>query len=165
MPKQRPGRSEQSVATPHDFLSRVKTALGIETFVWDFAASRVNTVSPRGYFDEADDALTIPDWHTKTGAKGWGWLNPPYANIAPWVERCADCGDLAHIALLVPASVGSNWFREEVLGQALVIALNGRLTFCGHTAPYPKDLMLCLYGPDVIPRFTVWDWRHDSSPI
>ena len=26
--------------------------------------------------------------------KGWNWLNPPYGNIRPWVEKAKALGDL-----------------------------------------------------------------------
>jgi hypothetical protein len=39
-----------------------------------------------------------------------------------------------------------------------VLGLNGRLTFKGTTAPYPKDCMLSVFG--VEPGFDVWSWRN-----
>lgn len=92
------------------------------------------------------------------GMAGVG-LTPPYSNIKEWVAKCD--GSLAAIALLVPASVGSNWFRDHVDGKARVFFLNGRVTFVGHKAGYPKDLILCLYGPDIAPGYEVWDWRKE----
>ena len=93
------------------------------------------------------------------------WLNPPYANIAKWTEKCArwravEAGAASEqrIALLVPASVGSNWFAEHVDGKALVIFLRPRLTFVGHVDPYPKDLLLAIYG--LPPGYECWRWRQ-----
>ena len=60
------------------------------------------------------------------------------------------------MAFLVPAAVGSNWFRDYVDGKALVLLLNGRLSFDG-AGPYPKDCILCLYG--IEPGYEVWSWR------
>lgn len=144
----------------------MRKALDIKEFVFDFAADLSNTVTPLGHFSEAQNALDPGNyWPRRTGGAGWGWLNPPYSHIAPWAERCADAAtDGAHITLLVPASVGANWFRDFVHGQARVIFLNGRLTFVGHMAPYPKDCMLCLYGPDVEIGYNVWTWRTESCP-
>lgn len=62
-----------------------------------------------------------------------------------------------HSRLLVPASVGSRWFAEHVHGWARVLALSGRLSFDG-IAPFPKDLILAVYGEP--PGFDVWDWRQ-----
>jgi len=167
MPERKPGRSEQSVATPPEFLAKVKEALGIRDFNWDFAADASNTVTPHGHYDEAQNALDPGRcWEKRIGVKGWGWLNPPYANIGPWVERCVETSEAGgHMALLVPASVGANWFRDYVDQKAHILLLNGRLTFVGHTAPYPKDLILCLYGPRITPEYRVWDWKNTACPL
>jgi hypothetical protein len=37
-----------------------------------------------------------------------------------------------------------------------------RLTFVGHTDPYPKDLALLLYGPSVSPGYEMWMWANDA---
>lgn len=159
MPKQRPGRSKQNYATPWEFVHRVETRLGIARFQHDFAADVTNSKGIT-HFDIKANALSLPslEWRWSVGPTGWGWLNPPYANIEPWAQMCYETY-LKHgtrIALLVPASVGSNWFRDYVFGAAKVLALNGRISFDG-IAPYPKDCMLCLYGEKA--GFDVWNWR------
>lgn len=168
MPAQKPGKSKQDYATPIEFLVAVKKLLGLVTqgFSIDLAADRGNRVCEE-YFDEALDALSPDspgvrgheDWSFYTGATGWGWLNPPYANIGPWAKKCVEQSDRAHIAFLVPAGVGANWFRDYVHGKARVLLLNGRLTFGGCAQPYPKDCIICLYGPDVKVGYDVWSWR------
>ena len=94
------------------------------------------------------------------GLKGNAWLNPEYRHIAPWAKKCAktrlDRG-AQKILLLVPASVGSNWFQRHCWEKSLVLLLNPRLTFVGHTHPYPKDLCLCVYG--VAPGIDIWRWK------
>ncbi len=69
--------------------------------------------------------------------------------------------DGARIAFLVPAGVGSNWYRDFVHNKARVLALNGRLAFIEGKPKllYPKDCILCLYGPDFAPGFDVWSWK------
>jgi hypothetical protein len=62
------------------------------------------------------------------------------------------------IALLVPASVGSNWYRDYVDRYAYVLFLNGRIDFIPGE-PYPKDCMLVLYGYSNKPGNRVWTWR------
>jgi len=61
----------------------------------------------------------------------------------------------------VPAAVGSNWYRDYVHKKCLVLALNGRLAFITGKPKllYPKDCILCLYGPDFAPGFDVWSWK------
>lgn len=149
MPRQRPGSSRQDFVTPDDFTWAVKLYLGISEFAADLAASPANTKAAF-YFDEAVDSLK-QCW---AGFVGWCWLNPPFRRIAAWARKCANAD--AFIAFLVPASVGSNWFRDYVAGKALVLFISGRLSFDGK-GPYPKDCMLCLYGPE--PGYRIWDWR------
>jgi len=158
MPAQKPGRSRQDYATPPEFIAAVKQRLGIESFVIDLAASADNTKAPL-YFDEENDSLA-QDWTTYAWDE-WCWLNPPFANIAPWAEKCKEAAIAGvRIAFLVPAAVGSNWFRDYVDGWAHVLMLNGRISFDGE-GPYPKDCILCLYGP-MHQGYSVWDWRKQA---
>jgi hypothetical protein len=48
--------------------------------------------------------------------------------------------------MLVPASVGSNWYAEHVHGKALELYLHPRIIFVGETIGYPKDLSLFVFG-------------------
>ncbi len=163
MPAQRPGRSKQDYATPADFIAAVKKRLGIREFTFDFAADRANAKA-KWFWTIQDDSLsrTPVEW-AEHATHGWGWLNSPYDHIDRWA-RCAAEGAAfgGSIACLWPASVGSNWFRDWVWPYAEVLALNGRLAFMPDKPAwlYPKDCMLCLYGPDVkAGAFDVWDWR------
>lgn len=169
MPQQKPGRSKQDYATPKDFIAAVKKRLGITEFAHDFAADRRNRKAET-FFSRKDSAFNYSplEWAVASGldnAMGhdsWGWLNPPFDDIAPWANRASLCKDEGgQIAMLVPASVGSNWFRDHVDGHALVLALNGRLAFMldQPTWLYPKDCILCLYSELLTPGFEVWDWR------
>jgi phage N-6-adenine-methyltransferase len=163
-PQQKPGRSRQDYRTPDDFTAAVKRRLGIAGFVHDFAAHAENTQA-RTWFgpgsDSYTDALVAPSW-SRYCRHGWGWLNPEFSNIEPWAKRCAaTAAEGGHIALLVPASIGADWFRDHVDGRALVLALNGRLAFIDGKPRdlYPKDCLLALYSPLVAPGFEVWSWR------
>jgi hypothetical protein len=57
--------------------------------------------------------------------------------------------------------VGSNWWRDNVDGKADVLFLNGRITFVGHNAPYPKDCAILLYAPFLNGNYSVWSWNND----
>ena len=158
MPAQNPSTSKQDYATPPAFLDAAKALLAIEAWDADLAADDDNAVA-WPYFTKSNSAFDAPSW--KLGV-GWNWLNPPYKDITPWVRRAY--GDLVvegtRTAVLIPASVGANWYRDYVHGRALVLALNGRLAFMPDkpTWLYPKDCILCLYAPTVVPGFEVWDW-------
>lgn len=154
MPRQKPRRSKQDYQTPANFLAAVKDRLGIAAFDIDLAATAENTAAVR-FYSKAENSLIQP-W--KVGA-GWNWLNEPFANIKPWVEKAWQEAQLgAQTAMLVPAGVGSNWWKHFVHKKAHVLLLNGRITFVGETQGYPKDCCLLLYGPNVKPAYTVWSW-------
>lgn len=160
-PAQKPGRSRQDFRTPPEFLEAVREKWHIEDFDIDLAASKENAVC-RHYFTEEQDALK-QCWKVGYGVN---WCNPPFANIEPWVRRgwqqstMLSRPNCAHTLLLLPAGVGSNWFRDWVEHKAVCWFLNGRLTFVGAKDPYPKDLILVEYHKDVLrPRCEVWNWR------
>lgn len=165
MPKQKPGRSKQDYQTPPEFLEAVRNRLD-DYFIYDLAASSDNCVV-YSYFDESMDSLK-QDWTKLRDAdepNKWCWLNPPYGNIEPWVKKCAEESlKGAHIACLVPASVGANWWRDYVENDAYVLFLNGRLKFVGAKDYYPKDCALLLYTPFIRSGSAVWDWRLDIPP-
>lgn len=179
MPAQRPHQSVQNRRTPEAFLAAVKHKLGITAFVIDLAADEENSVADLWY-DQAQDALKQP-W--KVG-DGWNWLNPEFGEIRPWVEKAWRESLLgAHTAVLIPAAVGSDWWRFWVDRKAHVLLLNGRLCFihdwattidpatlkegkgpprCYSSPPlYPKDCCLLLYSQGLSLSYDVWNWRKE----
>jgi len=159
MPKQDRNNSKQDYATPAPFIAAALARLRINRFNFDFAADASNHKAAK-YWTEKDNALnkTPAEW-AKACRGGWGWLNPPFKDIAPWAAACAAAEDQgAHIAFLVPASVGANWFVDSIHHRALVLGLNGRLDFIPGNH-FPKDCMLCLFGPTISPGFDVWCWK------
>ena len=182
------GASKQDWTTPPELIAAVEKRFG--KLVLDLAAEEWNSRCPYA-LTPADDALSI-DWTTYSRicrdayieeydreVYALSWLNPPYSDIKPWARKCAEeCNRGWEGAFLVPAAVGSTWFRDYVIGQAHVLFLRGRPTFLerdeetGELRPcrtwdkkrekwipagYPKDCMVCMYGWD--PDVEVWDWR------
>ena len=154
VPVQKPGRSKQDYRTPATFLTAVKTLLGIEEFAVDLAADALNTVAKKYHTEAVTQAWD--HW-----GLDWAWLNPPYATIEPWVLKAATAR--MNIAMLLPASVGANWWKQWVHRRAKVLFLNGRLAFIPDkpTWLYPKDCALLLYGPRTAAYddYDVWTWR------
>jgi phage N-6-adenine-methyltransferase len=152
MPKQRPGKSVQDVQTEPALMKAVHERFGAPDF--DLAASRENTQSP-AFYSKRDNSL-VREWHKLHGLL---WLNPPFSDLEPWAKKCAaESAKGARILLLTPASVGSNWFGEHVLPNALVLALAPRVTFVGHANCYPKDVILSYFHAGVR-GFDVWRWK------
>lgn len=158
-PAQRRGSSKQDYGTPPELLRAVRHRLQIDDFIVDVAASKENAVCDNFYTEE-DDGLS-QSWGYRETQGGWAWCNPPYSDITPWVATAVEEARRgANIAMLLPASVGSNWWRDYVQHQAYKVYLNGRLTFVGCSDPYPKDCALLLYTPWGFNGEEVWEWKQ-----
>lgn len=152
MPMQKPGKSRQDFPTPDDFIQAFIQRFG--PISYDLAADDTNTKCPSGWFDKVNDSLER-DWHKLPGNL---WLNPPYEKIEPWAFKCAEESRFgAKIFMLVPASIGSNWYRDYVEPYAYTLALNPRLSFDGKH-PYPKDCLLACYLHGFT-GFQTWEWK------
>lgn len=158
------GKSKQDVETPPEFIAAVVPKFG--KIAVDLAATKANTKAPT-FIGPETDSLTVR-WHRLVGLC---WLNPPYANIAPWAQKCAvESTKGAEILFLVPASVGSNWFWDWVWEWSDVYSV-GRMVFANCydkkgnliTTPYPKDLILCHYPGVTKQSFQRWRWNKKEE--
>lgn len=171
--------SKQCYGTPWEFIRACEAKFRLRC-AWDLAASEDNAKADR-YYDRQMNSLIQP-WHQIAAPGGFLWLNPEFNFIEPWVAKAASETDFGPICppifVLVPSSNGSNWFRNFVHKRACVYFLNGRITFDGQVEPpdwqakhpgktwkpqpYPKDLMLCVYGLGA-PGFDVWTWEQKAK--
>lgn len=164
-PSQKPGNSRQDYGTPGVFLDAVEARFG--HIAWDLAAHYENNVcedwiGPGGPVE--DDSLSpCISWRLLSPGRLL-WLNPPFSNIEPWAHKCSvEAHYGARIAMLTPASVGSEWFRRHVFGRARVLFLSPRLTFLGCKDPYPKDCMLSVFGEPA--TFECWRWDRSATDL
>jgi phage N-6-adenine-methyltransferase len=151
-PKHNKGSSKQDYGTPPELLAAIKSQLDINGFGIDLAATKENAVAPH-YLDETIDSLSC-EWVSEQ----WMWCNPPYSKITPWVKKASESN--ARIAMLLPASVGSNWWRDYVHEIAAEVwFLNGRVKFVGAPTHSPKDHVVIIYRPTMVPtQYKVWSW-------
>ncbi len=158
MPKQQPATSKQDYETPPELLSAIAKRFG--PIVADLACTKENAKAPIA-FTKDQDSLTL-SW-AKMCPTGTLFLNPEFGNITPFAKKCALESKTRHglIVMLVPASIGANWFARHVNGQAMVLGLSPRVTFVGEEQGYPKDLMLCVYGYG-LHGFDGWRWAGKS---
>jgi len=163
MPKQNRHRSKQDVATPVELIYAVEEVFGKIDF--DLAASKKNSKAGKTFFSRADNSLAR-DWEVAVGTSGVGWLNPPYADIEPWVAKAASYSSSPMtILVLVPASVGSVWWRKYVHDEAEVLFLSPRVRFVGHNQGYVKDLALLVYGRNASKGvYRPWRWNEPGAP-
>jgi phage N-6-adenine-methyltransferase len=159
MPAQKPSTSKQNYGTPRPFLDAVEHRYG--PILFDLAAEAGNAVVP-GFFDLKRDSLK-QDWDAlhDDGHHGWLWLNPPFSDIPAFVAKCVEETKRGcRILMLVPASVGANWFRV-CTKNAHVVELGARMSFDGKD-PYPKDLALVVFAHRLTGR-SYWKWTKDSE--
>lgn len=160
--------SSGEIWTPKPFLAACAHRFG--PLKNDLAATHENTVAPY-YLTQADDALDpARSWHKFSGLC---WLNPPYSDIEPWAEKCAQESRAgAEILFLVPGSIGANWWWNWVEPYADIYSI-GRLVFdncfdrktgAPVRTPYPKDLALCHFNEWAgQTRMLRWQWRTELS--
>lgn len=131
------------------------------SFTADLACTTANAVAARGYRDDRGDNALADDarWHAMA-AGGWAWCNPPYARLDLWTAKAAQYAPLGlSLAMLVPASVGSLWWKQYVEPYAYALHLCPRVTFVGETTPYPKDCSILIYTPLRLRGAETWVWR------
>ncbi len=164
MPAQKRGRSFQAYGTPWPFIRAVEARFG--PLAVDLAASASNAKAPL-FVTKERDTLSL-DWAT-TFPTGNAWLNPEFADIGPYAEKCAAESQRRHglILFLTPASIGTDWFADHVNRKAMVLGLSPRLAFdgmpvnpkTGKVDGYPKDLCLSVFGFG-LSGFDCWRWRR-----
>lgn len=151
--------TKQDYGTPDNFFNPLNRHFG---FNYDLACTKKNNLCKFG-LTPSEDSLSV-DWHE---LEGYLFLNPPFANAAPWARKCHEESlKGAKIVMLTLASVGSKWFSDWVYRKARVRFLTGRLTFkgmaknpkTGKVDPYNKDLMISIYD-NINFGIDVWDWR------
>lgn len=78
----------------------------------------------------------------------WGsrcWVNPPYSEIIPWMEKAKLESDQGKtVVFLVPARTDTRWFHEYALAAREIRFIRGRLKFEGasHNAPFPSMIVI-----------------------
>lgn len=155
------------MGTPKKLLRSVERFLDISNFYIDLAADGKNAVVPYHLHKDNLGGSFDYSWGEILPAHQWGWLNPEYSDIAPWVKKASEFVEesrmKAGVAVLIPSSTGANWWADYVNAKAYVLFLKGRVTFVGHKTPYPKDVALLLYSDQYEPGYDVWDWKHQPS--
>lgn len=171
-PQQKPGKSKQDYRTPPEFLEAVARQFGAIDI--DLACRTDNMVAPLGIAHNKELDALAQDWADPMywnrdanviesgGLIRVAFCNPPFGNIRPWAEKVAGCRWLPRwTLLLVPASMGSLWWADHVLGKAMAYGVP-RMAFCGDDGSagdlYPKDLALIAAGYGVVGN-GYWDWR------
>ena len=167
--------SSSDIWTPWEFIRAVEHKFG--PIAIDLTASGPQSAKAARWITPEQNSLK-QDWAAMLDG-GLGWNNCPYSNIGPWAKYHAEQMDRgARTLLLVPASVGANWYWDYVEPCAEVWSV-GRIAFdncfdrkTGQlvSAVYPKDLILCHYGPTgrandtkYPRRMRRWLWKLETT--
>lgn len=93
-------------------------------FQLDAAADDVNHLCAE-YFTEEDDGLS-QEWPEKASV----WLNPPYSDPYPWVEKAIEqvLDNNCTVYMLLPDDISNAWFRlaYDNAAEAYMLLHNGR---------------------------------------
>ncbi len=118
----------------------------------DAAASADNALCNR-YITEEQNTLETP-WANYLSIPGYVWLNPPYSDITPFVQKAADeSKNQIGTVMLVPADTSVGWFREAIETASEVrFIVGGRLAFINPVYGKPvsgnnKGSMLIIWHP------------------
>ena len=92
------------------------------------------------WYSREDDGLS----------KSWGgyrvFCNPPYSEIAKWVEKAHDegCKDNTIVVLLIPSRTDTRYFHNFIYGRAEIRFIKGRLKFgqAKKNAPFPSMVVI-----------------------
>lgn len=125
-------------ATPQDLFNELNAEFN---FNLDPCATNDNHKCEK-YYTAKDDGLKI----------SWGggyrvFCNPPYSDIARWVEKCYREGtkDNTLVVLLIPARTDTKYFHNFIYQRCEIRFIKGRLKFgdSKNSAPFPS--MLAIY--------------------
>lgn len=118
----------------------------------DAAASADNALCNR-YITEEQDTLVTP-WGNFLVSPGYVWLNPPYSDITPFVQKAAaESKNQIGTVMLVPSDTSVGWFREAIETASEVrFIVGGRLAFINPVSGKPvsgnnKGSMLIIWHP------------------
>lgn len=123
-------------ATPQEFFNELDREFHFET---DVCALPANAKCAR-YFTPEQDGLK-QEW------TGTCWMNPPYGReIGRWVKKARESArdNNAVVVCLLPARTDTAWWHENVLPDAEVRFIRGRLKFgnAKTNAPFPSAVVI-----------------------
>lgn len=125
-------------ATPPAFFAPLAEA--VDGFDVDPAAGAESEPLADVTYTIEDNGLT-EDWF------GTIWLNPPYSNMIPWVQKIIaemSTDRVETVLLLCKGDSSTNWWQKAAQEAALISAVDHRLQFEGtdYSAPFPVHLMV-----------------------
>jgi phage N-6-adenine-methyltransferase len=110
--------------TPREVVDRLAQSYG--PFDLD-PCCRPETAKAPLFFTKDDDGL-------QQAWCGRVWVNPPYSDPRPWIERAIRATnerEARSVVMLLPAAIDTTWFHDLVLPHGDVVFMRGRIKFIG----------------------------------
>lgn len=105
-------RESDKYETPPEVFGELNLKYG--PFSLDVCAE-AKTAKCKNFYKIEDDSLEM-DWAQGNGSRGW--MNPPYSNPRPWIEKAIMEARLGFITCaLLPADTSTKWFHDLVLNN------------------------------------------------
>ncbi|EMF0763958.1 phage N-6-adenine-methyltransferase [Klebsiella variicola] len=121
-------------------------------FQLDAAAAQHNALCKK--FITAEQNTLETSWADYLSIPGYVWLNPPYSDITPFVQKAAaESSNQIGTVMLVPADTSVGWFKEAIQTASEVRFITaGRLAFINPVTGKPvsgnnKGSMLIIWHP------------------
>ena len=121
-------------------------------FQLDAAAAPHNALC-RKFITAEQNTLETP-WADYLNVPGYVWMNPPYSDITPFVNKAAtESANQIGTVMLVPADTSVGWFKEAIQTASEVRFITaGRLAFINPVTGKPvsgnnKGSMLIIWRP------------------
>lgn len=121
-------------------------------FQLDAAAAPYNALCRR-FITAEQNTLETP-WADYLNVPGYVWLNPPYSDITPFVNKAAtESANQIGTVMLVPADTSVGWFKEAIQTASEVRFITaGRLAFINPVTGKPvsgnsKGSILIIWRP------------------
>lgn len=133
-------------ATPPELLRPLDHAVG--GFDLDPCSGAEERSIATETYTEEDDGLA-QRWHGRV------WMNPPYSDVADWMEKAhleALGDDVELVVTLVPARTSTQWYHNWATEAAALCFLEGRLSFsdADNSAPFPSLITVFGSVPDAL---------------
>ena len=116
-------------ATPQPFVDHLARTFG--RFHLDPCATKQTAKAPNVYTKPQDGLRRR--WYGRV------FLNPPYSDVAPWVQKAAESvqatGPCSLVVALLPPCLDTAWFHDWVLPFAELHFVRGRVSFLKGTEP------------------------------
>jgi phage N-6-adenine-methyltransferase len=111
--------------TPSTMIALARQVLGEIDLDPASSAAAQAVVQARQFFTKAEDGLQ-QDWHGRV------WLNPPYSNPAPWIDRALTAyaaGQVLALLILVNDQTDAAWYQRLLHAGAAACLLARRVPF------------------------------------